>query len=98
MAPSWIRYETRAATPILIGKSRLVLFSRAWVIPLPRLSGGLVWNRPAAVLVVSPEGGEAILPIFDLTRRIQWILLAIGAIGAGMIWLLYRPKRKENNL
>ncbi len=96
MACPWLSYETRATAPIKIGDSRLVLFSRALIVRLPWLSGGLVWNRPVAALLISPTGREEILPISDFTRRFRWILLAIGAFVAGMIWLLYRqPKRRE---
>ncbi len=53
--------ETRAGNPITAGEVLLVPVMRSWRLELGR--GGLVWNRPAAVLVetgggVTPEGGQ----------------------------------------
>ena len=63
-----------------IGRADVSLETRAWRVRLP--FGGLVWNRPAAV-IVQQEGAERRLPIHDVTRRCQVALLA-----AGLVWLL----------
>jgi hypothetical protein len=97
MPTPWLQSEIQASAPIRVGEKRLMTFSRALVLRLPWLKGGLVWNRPLAVWVVSPDGQKEIVPIFDLTRRIQLAIFGTGAIAAGLIWMLYRPKHKERN-
>jgi hypothetical protein len=54
--------------------------------------GGLVWNRPVAVLVEDPSGKRR-LSIADPTRRIQWTLLAAGLAVA---WFVRHRRRRAN--
>ena len=57
----------------------------------PGLRGGLVWNRPAGVIV--DENGESItVPTRDVTRLVQWSLLALGA-GAALA-IAIRARRR----
>jgi hypothetical protein len=53
---------------------------------------GLIWNRPRAVIVKSPDGQETILPVRDVTRLVIWGMLAGGFLGAILIGLIYRNK------
>ena len=73
-----------------IGRTDVSLESRSWRARLP--FGGLVWNRPAAV-IVRQDGVERRLPIVDVTRRRQVALLAAGLLCllAGL-WLGRGPQ------
>ena len=77
MAEPILTRTTSRTPPQIAGPARLALESRAWRARLP--SGGLVWNRPTAVIVWQ-DGVERRLPIVDVTRRRQVALLAAGLI------------------
>ena len=70
-----------------VGETEVTPYARATMVQFPGLLGGLVWNRPAGVLVKRSDGGEARLPIRDVTRIAQIALLAIGALGGLTAWL-----------
>ncbi|GMR11807.1 MAG: hypothetical protein BMS9Abin28_2652 [Anaerolineae bacterium] len=72
---------------IKLGDGEVTPYSRATIVQIPGISGGLVWNRPAGVLVMRSDGSEADLPIRDVTRIAQIALLTIGALGGLTAWL-----------
>jgi hypothetical protein len=86
----WLEVETRAGEPIRVGRTRLIPFAQSVRLNLPASTGGVVWSRPTAVLAQLPDGQEVVLPIKDITQQAQLTLLAIGLIGAMLIWLLNR--------
>lgn len=63
----------------------------------PGLSGGLVWNRPSGVLV-DENGEQATIETPDVTRRIQWTLLGLGAAAALAIAFGSRRRRRPRGL
>jgi hypothetical protein len=63
--------------------------SQALVIRWP--NGGLVWNRPVAVVVESP-GQTRRIPIRDITRIVQISLFAIS-VASWIGFLLLRRRR-----
>jgi hypothetical protein len=65
--------------------------SRALVVRWPK--GGLVWNRPTAVLV-EHEGQLRRVPIVDVTRVLQVGLVGVAVLAAG-VSLLGRRHRME---
>lgn len=75
------RWQTRSAGPLQLGEHSLTLQSQALTLGGP--FGGLVWNRPAAVLVEGPDGTTRRLPIVDVTRVAQ-----LGMWGLGLVFLL----------
>ncbi len=83
-------FETFSGQPVVFQGHRLIPFHQAFRFPLPGRLGGLVWNRPVAVLVTRPDGGEQILPVTDPTRR---AVLAILGLAAGAL-LLTRLSRR----
>jgi hypothetical protein len=85
-----IEIETHAGEPIQAGLLKVTPFSKALILRLPGFPGGLIWNRPASLLVQTADGQEQVLPVADVTRRAQWLLLGAGLLGAALIWLLYR--------
>ncbi|MBN2148158.1 MAG: hypothetical protein JW726_12260 [Anaerolineales bacterium] len=88
----WITLETRAGEPIKAGDKRLLPMAKVLRLKIPGLNGGLIWNRPASVVVQSADGQEQTLPVRDLTRQAQWLLLGAGILGALLIWILW-PRR-----
>jgi len=82
-----LHIETQAGEPIEVGSLRLTPFARSVSLLIPNFPGGLIWNRPTAVLVQSADGSEQMLPIQDVTRRKQLTLLGVGLLTACLIWL-----------
>ncbi len=69
-------FETTSANPITVGGTRLTPRASALTFRWP--SGGLVWNRPAAV-EVEQNGSTEIIPILDMTRIAQVVLYGLAA-------------------
>lgn len=44
---------------------------------------GMIWNRPVGVRVQTPQGEKQFLPVYDLTRLIQIIIVLSG------LWLFF---------
>jgi hypothetical protein len=84
--------ENRAGKPIKHHGRRLILFSRSLTVTLPGSKARLIWNKPASVLVVNPDGGEQLIPIQDRTRRIVIIILACGLAGSLIIGMFARRR------
>ena len=81
MLRSFVRVERQASQPIPWGGGQVTVWSRVVQVQFPKLSGGLIWNRPVAVSLASAGGGEQLLPIHDVTRRAQMWWLAAGLLG-----------------
>ncbi len=56
--------------------------------------GGLVWNRPLAVLVERAGQTERI-PIMDVTRLAQLSLLGASLLTMAIVWLLSNQHRRK---
>ena len=85
-----IERESRAGSALQVGKYQITPLTRVLTIRFPGHTGGLIWNRPKAVIVRTPEGTEKILPVRDVTRLIIWSMLAGGIFGAILIGLTRR--------
>ena len=94
MPGQWIEYQSQAGQAIPYGEQELVPITRWLRLKLPGLPGGLIWNRPAAVVVREPDGSQRVLPVRDLTRLIQVALLGLG-LGAAALWLQAGKKRAD---
>lgn len=69
MAPrDWIAELYSQGRPVQAGDWTITPISRALVIQIPGLLGGLVWNRPAYVRLVRQGEQEHLVPVHDLTR------------------------------
>ncbi len=86
-----VRVETMAGTPVQVGDWTITPQARALSIRLP--FGGLVWNRPAAVLVERAGQVERI-PIPDVTRQVQLVLTAC-IILLMLVLRMQASRRKE---
>lgn len=88
--------ELQAGESISVGDVRLIPFMRSSRLTFPGGLFRLFWNRPASVLLVSPDGTEQVIPVPDLTRRIQWFFYAFGLAGTVLIWLVNRQKKQAS--
>ena len=87
---SILHIETQAGEPIQAGDLRITPFARSVSLRVPGFSGGLIWNRPSAVLVQSADGSEQVLPVHDTTRRQQLTILGAGLLAGLLIWLYFK--------
>lgn len=93
MASSWIQIETRAGEPVIAGGNVLIPMAKVLRVQLPGLpAGGLIWNRPSAVVVRDAAGQEQVLTVRDVTRQAQWTLLG-GALALLLAARLLRRRR-----
>ena len=76
-----------------VGDTEIVPLARSLCIQPHGFPGGLIWNRPSAVIVRTADGQERMLPVPDVTRQKQLRLMAIGLIGSLLIWLVLRRSR-----
>jgi hypothetical protein len=83
-----VQVETTAGRPIPVDDQVIVPVARSVLVQVPGVPGGLIWNRPVSVVVRAADGTEYQLPVHDVTRRVQLLVLAIGALGSLLIWLL----------
>jgi hypothetical protein len=76
--------QEASAAPVTVGEVTVTPRARALVVRLPQ--GGLVWNRPTAVMV-RRAGAVRQIPVVDVTRLLQLGLLALAAaIAAARRW------------
>jgi hypothetical protein len=60
--------------PIRLGRDQVIPLTRAIHVHPFGLRGGLVWNRPHAVMIIGEDDTERVLPIHDVTRTSQiWL-------------------------
>ncbi len=78
--------EIRTGETRQVGDYQITPQTQVLTIKLPRLHGGLIWNRPKAVLVRDLNSDqEYSLPVADVTRYVIWSMLAGGILGAILI-------------
>jgi hypothetical protein len=88
-----IRFEIQRGETITAGETQVTPLTKTFRLPIPVISGGLVWNRPFAVEVRGADGNVWSLPVSDITRQAQIALLAMGLIGVLLIGLVSRKRR-----
>jgi hypothetical protein len=86
---SVIESEIKTGTSMQVGNFELTPQTQVLKVQIPGYHAGLVWNRPKAVVVRTPDGQETVLPVTDVTRVAIWAILAGGLLGAILIRLLY---------
>ncbi|HET9589116.1 MAG TPA: hypothetical protein VFO91_10040 [Anaerolineales bacterium] len=86
-----LQIETLTGGPVIVKGTQLRLRSQVLQLQLPAGNGGLIWNRPVAVLVNTPDGQERILPVRDVTRVTILALLAFS-LGGTLLLMLFRRK------
>ena len=87
-------FLTKEGSPLKVGDQTITVISRALRWTWPMGFGGIVWNRPVAVKIQTASGVEHVLPVVDETRRRQIMIFALGMVGAMLISMLFRPRRR----
>lgn len=86
----YIQWRSFSGLPVTAGDMVVTPESQALIVRLPfRGFRGFVWNRPVAVRVEDAGGARRIL-VPDITRYVQWCLLAVSAVLTVSMWLLRR--------
>lgn len=91
MLTSVLRIQILTGQPIKVKDTQLRVRSQVLQLRLPFISGGLIWNRPIAVLVHTADGQDQIWPIPDLTRTAILTLLVLSLAGTFLL-VLFRRK------
>lgn len=92
----FFQVETRSGMPLVDGEKTLTPFAQSFTIRIPGAPVRLFWNRPVSVLVQTPDGGEQVLRIRDVTRLAQWSLL-LATVTFFMISFWIRPRSKQTH-
>jgi hypothetical protein len=92
MLTRFVTVETRAGEPQVVGGATIIPMARSLRVQVPGLPVGLIWNRPASVMVRTDTGEEQVLPVIDPTRQV--LLMFLGAM-IGMVCLTGLLRRKK---
>jgi hypothetical protein len=84
-----IKSEIRTGNSRQIGNFNLTPVTQVLKVHFPGHHAGLIWNRPKAVVVKTPDGQEQVLPVIDVTRVAIWAMLAGGLLGAVVVRILF---------
>lgn len=77
----WIGELRSEGSPVQAGDWTVTPVSRALLIQIPGIVGGLVWNRPLYVRVSRPGQEEKILPVRDVTRLALFGIAGLALLG-----------------
>lgn len=89
-----IRWSEVSGRKISVGDTAVTPRSRA--LTVRTRFGGLVWNRPSAVLI-ERDGGSIRVPIVDANRRTQAALFGLGLIVATVTLAKSVRRRRVRN-
>ena len=92
---SFIQWHRVSGEPIEVYGTTVTPESQALTLRLPGRSACFVWNRPAAVLVDRGESVERV-PIVDMTRWAQVVIIGLGIVMALAVLIQSALKHKEN--
>ena len=89
MLKSLLRIETLTGQPVKVKGTQLRVRSQVLQLRFPFINGGLIWNRPVAVLVRTADGQERILPIRDVTRTAMLVLAGL-CFASTFLFMIYK--------
>ncbi len=92
--PNPWKIETQAGEAIHIGAHTVVPFAKTWQLTSKTGNGGVIWSRPASVLVQSADGQEQVVSIPDLTLRIIVSLFGV-CLGASLLMFVISLIRRR---
>lgn len=95
MQTPYFRIGTLSSPPIQSPHGQISLRSQFVQLRFPFLSGGFIWNRPAAVVVRASNGEETSLPVVDVTRIILVTLTGLG-LAALLVSMLIKRKPAQS--
>lgn len=75
-----IESHTHYGQPIKLEGYNLIPISKSHQVRLGVFSTRLRWERPVGVLVHAGAGEEQLLPIEDVTRKVQVALILLAAV------------------
>ncbi len=87
-----VKWQTVSGEAVTVGDVTLVPQSQALTLRWGRY-GGLVWNRPAAILVERSDQSERI-PIMDVTRAVQVGLLGFCLSFCMIVFVVSARRRR----
>lgn len=88
------QWQTVSGDKLTVGDVTLTPQSQALTVRWP--NGGLVWNRPVAVLV-ERDGQTERMPVVDVTRMAQLGLLGLGFVFSMVTFILSARRRRDRN-
>jgi len=90
MLTSLFSIKTLTSQPVKVKDIQLRVRSQVLQLRLPVASGGLIWNRPVAVLVRTADGQDRILPIRDVTRTAMLVLAGLCFASTFLVMIYKR--------
>jgi len=90
MSNSLLRIETLTGQPVKVKDAQLRLRSQVLQLRFPFISGGVIWNRPVAVLVRTLDSQDRILPIRDVTRTAMLVLAGLSFASTFLVMIYKR--------
>jgi hypothetical protein len=89
-----VQWRVTTGTPVIRGDVTITPEAHALTIRLP--TGGMVWNRPSAVLI---EQGDRVarLPIIDITRLAQVALLSLSLCFIAVALIGFSGQRRAKH-
>jgi hypothetical protein len=91
MPNSLLRIETLTSQPVKFKDTQLRVRSQVVQLRLPIANGGLIWNRPVAVVLSTPDGQEQTLTVPDVTRTAVLLLVTLCFVSTFLL-ILFRRK------
>ena len=88
----FVEVETRAGDPISVGDSKIIPLAKVAQLKIPGWFGGVIWNRPVAVVVQTDDDEEQVVPVRDITRVAQLAIFGSGLFIVLMAWLITRGR------
>jgi len=95
MQTSIFRIETLTSPPITIRDTRVHVRSQVIQLRFPAINGGVIWNRPVAVVVRLGNGQEKIVPVLDVTRAVMLTLAGLS-FTAMLVGMFFRRKKARS--
>ena len=95
MKSSLLHIETLTSPLIAIQDTQYYLRSQLVQLRLPAVNGGLIWNRPLAVVLRTSDDQEKIVPIADVTRTAMFALA--GLCFTSMFVLMFLRRKKSGS-
>ena len=92
MPTSLLRIETLTGQPIKVKDTQVRVRSQVVQLRFPFIHGGLIWNRPVAVLVRTADSQDRVLPVPDVTRNAVLMLFMLSLAGT-FLFRLFQRKR-----
>jgi hypothetical protein len=90
--------EFRSGEPIQAGMYTLVPFNQVVRVQVPKLKGGLIWNRPSSILARKADGQEFVIPIKDVTRQVQIAVMGGAILASLFCFVAIRLSRRAKDL